>query len=222
MINVIDYAIAKKEWEGVYGDTIKFGSVGRNLAQGTNTDKWMAYVGSRVSQRLEGGAWIIRAEWDGVSKTWGLRQNHPYMNVMKLTVGETYTLSFKARGTVGMSLGYVYIMNNGNTNESVGGGRLQSETEFQTITAKWTKRLDAESSYVMISNQGDTIPGQWFEVCDVKVEKGDKSTPYIVAPEDAGLHPFVTKLSEIAYQSKANEEDMKELKNAVTSMGGLL
>lgn len=183
MINIIDYTLAKKEWDKAYSNVVEFGEVGRNLAQGTNTDKWRNYVGSRVTQRLESGEWIIRAEWDGVSKTWGMNQNNPYMNKMNLIAGEIYTLSFKARGTVGMPVSYVYIMNNGTTNESVGGGTLKSETEFQLITSTFTKRVDAESSYVMISNQGSTIDGQWFEVKEVKVEKGARQRLGLLRPK---------------------------------------
>lgn len=57
-------------------------------------------------------------------------------------------------------------------------------------------------------------------IYDVKLEKGNKATPWSPALEDINAHPFVGKLAEVSYRSRTNEEDIKKINNAITTLGG--
>lgn len=174
---------------------------GTNLAQGTKDDDWVVYgtvTNTTVTSRLGDRTKIIRMD-SKTSSTKGIQQSSPNRN-MKLKSGEEYTLSFLVRGTV-PALDYIYIMNNGTSNQSIymdNDVEIKSSIEFHKMVIHFTANKYADEStgsYIMIS--GNNIPaGQWFEIQEVKLEKGNKASDWQQSPKDIEIE-FGKQSSEI-------------------------
>lgn len=155
---------------------------GRNLALDTNSENWLAWGASALtfSEGLKTKA--IKATRTGASAI-GMQQSI-FNRKIKLDFESEYTLTFKLRGTVGLRMNYVFLMNTDTGNQNVSNSTtITSETKYQTFTEKFKKNTASEFSYVMISTT-DGANGTWFEVAEVKLEKGNKATDWTPAPED--------------------------------------
>ncbi|MSU01923.1 hypothetical protein [Tissierella pigra] len=162
-------------------DNIEIG--GRNLAIGTATDGFVAYNTGKILSQDSYPTKIIRWEYTS-NGTAGIMQSTQYRK-MQLVRGEVYTLSFEARGKI-PALNYVYIMNTVGNNQSIThllSTTTLSETSFKRVTAIFTKSTDSPYSYVMISSS-DNVSGNWLEVKNIKIEKGNKATDWTPAHED--------------------------------------
>lgn len=80
-------------------------------------------------------------------------------------------------------------MNTGVPNQSIRSGAVknsvESEEEFSEIQFSFTPNSDTANngqSYIMISATGDA--DSWFEIKEIKLEKGNKATDWTPAPED--------------------------------------
>ena len=157
---------------------------GRNLALGTKDDDWVAYSGSPTITRREGlNTKIIRVESISTT-TFGVEQRSQFRK-MNLEQGETYTLSFYVRGT--KNLNYAYIMNNGDSNNSLPNITVPSSTDFTKVSIQFTgtsRMSNANGSFLMLSTRSGVSSTDWFEFYEVKIEKGNKATDWTPAPED--------------------------------------
>lgn len=157
---------------------------GRNLAQRTNEAAWNSYYSVNVTFLTDAqGRRSIRAAYMG-GTIWGIQQIGAG-RTMQLEMGKQYTISYEVRGTPGLEMNYTYVMNNGAGNEmvSVSGQPLQEET-FTRYTGTFTKKVAADSSYLMIGNRNGGAAGSFFEIRNVKVEAGNKATDWTPSPED--------------------------------------
>ena len=164
--------------------TIAAGGVNLNLAQRTNEMAWNSYYSSNLTFFTDTqGRRSIRVGYLG-GTIWGAQQIGE-ARTMQLEVGREYTLSFDVRGTPGLPLDYVYIMNLDAANEMVQmtGEPLQEEA-FTRYTGTFTKKNAASASYIMIGNRDDGTEGAFFEFKNVKVEAGSRATDWTASPED--------------------------------------
>ena len=170
--------------EGYDPTAIEIG--GRNLAQRTNSMAWNSYYTSNVTFLTDAqGRRSIQVGYLSGS-VWGIQQIGAGQT-MQLQQGRQYTLSFDVRGTAGLPINYVYIMNIGAGNEAISvSGQPISEEGFTRYTGTFTKKVAAANSYIMISNRGNGAAGVFFEIKNVKVEAGNKATDWQPSPEDTG------------------------------------
>jgi phage minor structural protein len=105
--------------------------------------------------------------------------------LINITSGKKYTLSFKARGNV-TNFSYTYFMRSSaeGSNSSVG------TTVVTLNTTNWTDVViykdgpfDTTTGYILIGST-DGGSGKWFEVKEVKLEQGNISTDFTPALED--------------------------------------
>lgn len=184
-----DWTPAPEDVQGEI-DGIQVG--GRNLARFTNMYSYWYYYGNATYEQLtdSDGVWYARATATTTSGSFGVRQTTS-AQLMKLTPGVEYTLSFKARSNVlNQAPNYIYIMNSVGANQAVTSGMKENKpltTAWQQyeVTFTYVDRGDPENlSYVMISISNNHAIGDWIEVRDIKVEKGNRATDWTPAPED--------------------------------------
>ena len=155
---------------------------GTNLARNTQYG-YNNYGNSKVTETESTPTNIVRVDVLGTTAS-GLEQSSVGRK-MKLELGETYTLSFDFRGNLSGNLYYIYIMNKDTGNESVAvtPTKPKSDAEWTKVVSTFTKRYDSIDSWVMISTNNSEA-GDWFEVRNIKVEKGNKATDWSPSPLD--------------------------------------
>lgn len=195
MLNIVDYAIAKKEWEKAYGDVIELGSVGRNILLNSEGE----YAENSYNSNL---LYIDKAD--------------------TIISGETYTISFDAKTSNGTDSFYISTyVNISTTYQRL--LTLSPTAEYQRYSYTFNASDGSENTRgLFVVNRRANNPNNtgYLYIKNLKLEKGKVSTEWVPAIEESDLHPFVAKLSEITYQSAVNKEDMESLRNAVISMGG--
>lgn len=156
---------------------------GRNLLVGTNSEKWENYSRSNVSFNKDNQESLIKATRSATG-IFGLHQT-PDVRITKLLEGDEYVASFEIRGSVGISLNYVYVMNTDTANQNIGNmGTIASEKDFQKVTKVFKKVYNSANSYLMISTSDTGVMGEWFEIKNVQIEKGNKATEWSPALQD--------------------------------------
>lgn len=114
-----------------------------------------------------------------------------------LVEGENYTFSFWAKSDSGITNGLAY----GSIGESqtgvsyTGFGTLDSNWRKHTRTFKWTRTTSLTLCFYVPVPASSTVD---FQICGLKLEKGDKATPYI------------PKSTETAYTSYGYGDKFKE------------
>lgn len=178
-------------------DVVDLSIGARNLARLTDSEHWSHYppgTGRTSAVTISDGSRGVRikAQCNTTNEselaTFGTQQVDD-ARVMKLKSGETYTLSFRARGNVS-NLNYVYVMNSdGVANQGL--GSITSSELSETVFTKYSKTFVAHDnvdlstgSFVMISYRGPLDPSLWFEVEEVQIEAGNVATDWTPAPED--------------------------------------
>ncbi|GAB1658848.1 hypothetical protein Mh1955_19840 [Mannheimia haemolytica] len=95
--------------------------------------------------------------------------------------GETYTLSFFARGN--RPLDYLYLMRKDGNNANLPVIYIASETEFNHYKLTFKAPFTTQQGYVLIGFR-QTSTEQFVEFHSVKLEKGNVATDWTPAPED--------------------------------------
>lgn len=191
--------------EGI--DAIEVG--GRNLAIGTGESKnWDSYSNGTVTSTDKK---TMRATMK-TKGIFGMAQSSSFRK-MSLTEGVEYTLSFEIRASFKGDANYIYIMHTGTSNQSVSVRPYALTDKFVKVKGTFTKLYGAEFSYIMLSSQ-DGVVGDWFEVKNVQLEKGNKATDWSPAPEDTAER--ISK-SEAAIIINANSIEQKASKSELTN-----
>ena len=168
-----------------YTDALEIG--GRNLAINTGTGVWVTYgSGVTITSSTGSDGNTITKVVQTSTVTGGIQQAVSD-RTMALETNDKYIISFDVRSNIASSsalLNYVYIMHAVGGNQSVNIREVAlSSTSFTRVTASFTKTGTSPTSYVMISSSSNTV-NDWFEIKNVKVEKGNKATDWTPAPED--------------------------------------
>jgi hypothetical protein len=133
---------------------------------------------------------------DSLSNAFGVQQATTFRTT-KLVEGETYTLSFLVRGNVS-AINYAHIMNVGADNQAVGmNSAVASATAFSRVSTTFI--ADANSgastgSYLMISFAGAFTTSSWFEIQEVKLEKGNVVTDWCPAATETSAFNSTTNM----------------------------
>lgn len=95
-----------------------------------------------------------------------------------LVEGDTYTYSFWAKSDSGLSSGLdsAAIVETQTRVSYSGFGALDSNWRKHVVTFKWTKTTKLTACFYVTVPASSTID---FQVCGIKLEKGDKATPYV-------------------------------------------
>ena len=196
-INLINYALAKKDWEKAYKDLEVLGAGGRNYL-----------LNSKKERQLS--AYTLFLPLDEENK-------HEL-------AGEQVVVSFEARhdsnGSPVTPHVYYRTSDGYNMGHSYGEGK-RTTTEYQRFVIPIDEdkipsdMTDYTTLTIRKSDESTTV-----YIRNIKLEKGNKATDWTPAPEDINAHPFVVELAETVYRSKQNEERIRNLENAITALGG--
>jgi hypothetical protein len=139
---------------------------------------------------------VIAVADASLSTSFGIQQIAAYRG-LRLVSGETYTLSFLVRGNVS-AINYAHIMNVGADNQAVGmNSAVASATAFSRVSKTFI--ADANSgastgSYLMISFAGAFTTSSWFEIQEVKLEKGNVVTDWCPAATETSAFNSTTNM----------------------------
>ena len=213
-INLINYALAKKDWKKAYEDLKVLGVGGRNLIKDSNNFTNYA-KSSGVNATFTTGVSVT--EWGATDATriqtsGGTLTVKLFKQIASPSVaGQQYTVSVWVKN-IGNYPVVVKTQLSGISTVNVG----EQKRVIITVTGNGTSNLQLrfETTDDNISNPLD------FIVWRAKAELGDKVTDWTPAPEDIDAHPFVVELAETVFRSKQNEERIRNLENAITALGG--
>lgn len=206
-IDVINYVLDDKDWKKAKDDLELLGESGRNYMLDTQKTanaltREHLYFG-RIDDALE-----------------------------KIGEGKIITVSFDVKSATG---NYLLVYNNNHRHKwyfSVPETTFNGMS-FRNFGTEWV-RLSFKAKVMFsedaVTNHGDTKieffgeynTGNFFQIKNVKIEKGDQKTPYLPAPEDLGVHPFIAELAELQYETKRNKERLDELEKATVNLGGVV
>lgn len=113
---------------------------------------------------------------------------------LSITQGETLTISYRMRGNIS-SLNYAYIMRpSGGNSPSISMTSLPniSTSEWVTFTKTFTAPFTANNAYIMLSYRNPNASvGNWFEIKDIKLERGGFATPFSYNPDEFNYIPYI-------------------------------
>lgn len=232
-VNLINYALVQKDWKKAYEDLKVLEIGGRNLVLNSTFNN-----GFTNWRNVHPAYSVIPAEPDkpyskiakvsasGLSSS---QYRSAFSNTFNAKVNDEFTFSvdFKVADFDSYDEKYPFVVEFYNS----AGTRIQIKDVLLTDTGysqlennKWYRL-----SYTIKVTNPNVVSGSFRlslfrngEVFyrEVKVEKGNRATPWTPAPEDINAHPFVAELAETVYRSKQNEERIQNLENAITALGG--
>lgn len=227
-INLINYALAKKDWEKAYEDLKVLEIGGRNLAPVTG----MQIVGFNLGDASNSGEQVDE-------RTFKIYANPPAHGISflfgyaEVSQGKEYILNADMSDTISSIAGVVVYDENKNILEEYGllSGDLnwfstyRSYLQISNRIVKTPLKFKVEDSRVKFVRLRLGIYDRSFINRDVlirdpELREGNKALGWTPAPEDINAHPFVVELAETVYRSKQNEERIRELENALTALGG--
>ncbi|WP_313511631.1 hypothetical protein [Sphingobacterium sp.] len=130
---------------------------------------------------------------NAIGTVYGLQAGVSNRNV-SITNGEVLTISYKMRGNI-PTMNYGYIMRtSGGTNSASLVQSLPnlSTTEWKTYTRTFNAPFTSSVAYVMLSYRNVEGGGnRWFEIKDIKLERGGFATPFSYNPEEFKYTPYI-------------------------------
>ena len=210
MFSPINYALAKKHWSKAYGD-LKILEIGsRNYLQKAffqNTSSMTGDYEYTVDATNPVVFGIAITTFNVLFKA----GTYTISYKGKIPLGETSVASMRLTESASLSGAY-------NTINYVGRDDLTSD--WTNISFTFPLTSDSYLGLQLYNHDFSTAYNSRVMVKDIKVEQSNKATPWTPAPEDINADPFVAETAETSYLSEANEKRIKELENAVATLGG--
>ena len=128
-----------------------------------------------------------------------------YQSLPSTVEGETYTVSAFVRGAGRLRIGF---------DGSFGMKDIPSTTDFTRIT--WTGVRGASSNIVLYTSTASNA----IDVKQIQVEKGSVLTDWKLAPEDYTVVSKDDYYDHIKIMSEHRDNQLAELKTAITALGG--
>ena len=185
-----------------------------------------------LSSYSKGDEIIVRSEKiesDGTTTVFGF-ENKP--NETSFIEGEDITLSFEARGNVGLN--YVFLMrpSGGNINLYFNTSEM-NEQEFKRFSVTTKAPFTTDSSNILVATTQGLGGEAWFEVKNPKLEKGVNTTQWIRNPKDyqtttlspaslTDLQLYNKTLRKDELLHNAESKGLKQLKPGVVVQDGLV
>lgn len=187
-------ADTKKRVIGTYGDKGDTGDKGDKGDTGDKGDKGdTGDKGDKGDDGRDGGQRNLLPNTGFGGKT--LKYTCPSSSVteggffftptMQVKSGVPYTLSLNMRGSANVRL--YEINTGGNASHTLATKSQLSTTTYTTSTMTFTVATSKTLNQIYICTQwGNTVAGDWFEIepKSLKLEEGDRATPWTPAPED--------------------------------------
>lgn len=207
-INLINYALAKKDWKKAYDDLKVLEIGGRNLLRNSVFSDGLEHWESNGSISL------VNVDGKEAIKLTGTTNGFYQINT-NVEENTYYTISFKAK-----SVGETSSLRFGFLNQGPGKSQIINvDSTWRKYTFTTTQFIDFNRNTTLhFYANNETAEGVY--ITEIKLEKGNKATDWTPAPEDINAHPFVAELAECVFRSKQNEERIRNLENAITALGG--
>jgi hypothetical protein len=133
---------------------------------------------------------------DSLSSQFGAQQATTFRTT-KLVEGETYTLSFLVRGNVS-AINHAYIRNTGTSDASISMNEaVASATVFNRVSKTFVATADmgnSTASWLYIGYNGAFTTSSWFEIQEVKLEKGNVVTDWCPAATETSAFNSTTNM----------------------------
>lgn len=185
---------------------------GRNLVRNTGMKTaWATWNNKSTTALLATGTKLTTVSIGQLAMTSPL--------TLSPSLGSTYTITFKARGNLPVLEVYFLATSGSNIRAyyNASGATALSATEFRQLSATITLPTTPAATYGNLFIGGTaTVVGQWLEVAkdSVKLEKGNKATDWIPAPEDVA--------SDISTVDGKVTETSTKVGKLETSVGGII
>lgn len=192
MVNPINYALAKKDWDKAYDDFDGLQVGGRNYFRPSEVVP-MGVRDSSVNGSVIGNDTSLHSFY------------------LEVEEGETYSISRDSMPNNRFDYGFLDAYPEDGL-EFIGIGSwngYRDDLKIEGITVP----ENAKYLFLYLTNQDDELP-------NIQIELGNRATDWTPAPEDVGAHPLVARMAEASHRSKANEERIKDLENTITALGG--
>ena len=166
------------------GEDGEITNIPKNILVGSDlSDVYPRSTITSLSSYSKGDEIVVRSEKiesDGTTSVFGF-ENRP--NKTSFIEGEYITLSFEARGNVGLN--YVFLMrpSGGNINLYLNTDGI-NEQEFKRFSMTTKAPFTTDSGHVLVATTQGLGGEAWFEVKSPKLEKGVNATQWIRNPKD--------------------------------------
>src|SRR5690606_12590887 len=233
-INLINYALAKKDWNKAYEDLKVLGVGGKNLLKNSTFN--FGFEGWHIYASIYGE--ILPPEADKpnasilqlhhINDNQDSNLNIPIYNLNRFYLnpkpGDTITISFDFYCENENQIPAGTIMTFRRFEVPTGGTPLlpvfdiaYSNSDAYNVFGKWVRvkrtfvfnESNAFSGWyafaAYLSNSSTSgVREAKYKYREIKVELGNTATDWTPAPEDINAHPFVAELAETVYRSKQN------------------
>jgi hypothetical protein len=133
---------------------------------------------------------------DSLSSQFGVQQATTFRTT-KLVEGETYTLSFLVRGNVS-AINFAYIRNTGTSDASISMNEaIASTTAYGRVSKTFVATADmgnSTASWLLIGYSGAFTTSSWFQIQEVKLEKGNVVTDWCSAATETSAFNVATNM----------------------------
>lgn len=203
----VNIALARKDWDKAYEDFKVLEQGGRNLHFNERTPNLIStyHFTSDKSviedSSLPSGFFIRFGSYVNIGQSSSFYMA-PY-------APSRYSEDFRGKYVT------TSLLVRGNTPFSLSGTSIGTEWTRFEIKGEWKEYN--RHLYILEDTDLTTI-----DISSIKVEMGDKASPWTPTPKEIGASPFVADLAEASYKNKVNREHIRELSNAITNLGGTL
>ena len=168
-----------------------------------------SYGNSTLSKIDKGSKVAVRSTCLIANDSYGFRLQIKNRKI-KLVKGQSYTLSFNCESNRTTELKFINILGSGYRLPvaTIKPFELRSSVTFVHIAET------TETGDIFFADYPNTVVGDWFDIANVKIEKGNKATDWTPAPEDvdAAIDVVSSELTEFK-QTTASKDSAQTIVN---------